>query len=91
MSLLDAYGWDQLCGQEESKKKKVNKKCKYCEKKNDDFIPINNIGNNEIEIEINRKGILRVRHYGYSMSEDIINVNFCPICGRKFTEENNNG
>lgn len=88
MSLLDAYGWEQLCGQEEPKKKKTNKKCKYCEYKNNDFVILNETTDySSIEMALNRQGMLRVRYYDDSsqvwFSQDIINIKFCPICGRK--------
>ena len=64
-----------------------NVKCKYCEHENNDFIILNEtIDYSGIEIALNRQGMLRVRHHvvgGVWFSEDIINVEFCPMCGRK--------
>lgn len=64
-------------------------KCKYCEHENNDFVIINETTDySSIEMALNRQGMLRVRYYDdYSQvwfSEDIINVKFCPMCGRKF-------
>ena len=40
-----------------------------------------------LEIAVNRQGMLRARCYlasGTSPDQDIVNVPFCPLCGRKF-------
>ena len=68
--------------------------CKYCNRKDNDFVPLNKtIDYSGLEMSLNRQGMLRVRYYEqgkYDLwySEDIVNINFCPICGRKLTEEN---
>ena len=65
-------------------------KCKYCEHGNNDFVLLNETTDySGIEIALNRQGMLRVRYYEqgeYDMwfVQDIINVKFCPICGREF-------
>lgn len=63
-------------------------KCKYCKHKNNDFVILNETKDySGIEIALNRQGMLRVRYYeGYNQlwsTEDVINIKFCPICGRK--------
>lgn len=69
--------------------------CKYCSRKDNDLVLINQTAEySGLDIEINRQGILRVRCYNDEMdgfvSQDIVNINYCPMCGRKLTEENNN-
>ena len=41
---------------------------------------------NGVETSLNDQGMLRVRVYtgGHLESQDMINVNFCPFCGRRF-------
>ncbi len=63
--------------------------CKYCEHENNDFIILNDtVEYSDIEMALNRQGVLRVRcfeqgEYDLFYSQDIINVKFCPMCGRK--------
>lgn len=63
--------------------------CKYCEHENNDFVVLNDTKEySGMEIALNRQGILRVRYYELGeydlwFSEDIMNVEFCPICGRR--------
>ena len=63
--------------------------CKYCEHENNDFVVLNETTDySGIEMALNRQGVLRVRYYEQGkcdlwFSQDIINVKFCPICGRK--------
>ena len=64
-------------------------KCKYCEHENNDFVVLNETKEySGVEIALNRQGILRVRFYeGYNQlwsTEDIMSVEFCPMCGREF-------
>lgn len=64
-------------------------KCKYCEHENNDFVVLNDTKEySGMEITLNRQGMLRVRYYDDDsriwFSEDIINVKFCPMCGREF-------
>lgn len=63
--------------------------CKYCEADNNDFVLLNDTRvYSGIEFAINRQGMLRVRFYeDFSQiwfSEDIVNIKYCPMCGRKF-------
>lgn len=62
--------------------------CQYCETKNNDFVIANQtVEYSNIEIAFNRQGMLRVRCYDESniwFSEDIVNIKYCPLCGRKF-------
>lgn len=63
--------------------------CKYCEHENNDFVILNEtVAISDIEIALNRQGMLRVRVYdgdGWNwVSQDIVNVKHCPMCGRKF-------
>ena len=63
--------------------------CQYCENEYNDFVLLNETASySDIEIALNRQGVLRVRTYdgdGWSfVSQDIINVKYCPMCGRKF-------
>ena len=63
--------------------------CKYCENENNDFVLLNDTNMySGIDIEINRQGILRVRVFSDEMdgfvTQDILSVNYCPICGREF-------
>ena len=65
--------------------------CKYCEHKNNDFVIFNEtVYYSNIEIALNRQGMFRVRHYEDDnqiwFSEDIINIKFCPMCGKEFKE-----
>lgn len=62
--------------------------CKYCEHENNDFVILNETTDySGIEMALNRQGMFRVRYYEDDsqiwFSEDAINVNFCPMCGRK--------
>ena len=63
--------------------------CKYCENENNDFVLLNDTNMySGIDIEINRQGFLRVRVLNDEMdsfiTQDILSVNYCPICGREF-------
>ena len=62
--------------------------CKYCETDNNDFVIINDTRTySGIEFSINRQGMLRVRYYedlsNEWISEDIINIKYCPFCGKE--------
>lgn len=62
--------------------------CKYCEHKNNDFVILNETADySGIEMALNRQGMLRVRYYDINdpnfVTQDIININFCPVCGKK--------
>ena len=64
--------------------------CKFCEADNNDFVIMNDTTDySGIEMAINRQGMLRIRYYMCNgthifESEDIANINNCPMCGRKF-------
>lgn len=68
------------------------KKCPYCECETNDFVLANqNVSYSGIEISINRQGLLRVRTYingvdDYFDSQDIIEIKYCPLCGKKFNK-----
>jgi hypothetical protein len=61
--------------------------CKVCDRENNDFVLLNETEDfSFIEISLNKQGMLRVRlidNQGRITSQDIINIEFCPICGRK--------
>lgn len=66
--------------------------CKYCENETNDFIEINDTFRySGIEMSMNRQGMLRVRvdlgpselHKNVFETEDIVNIKFCPFCGKK--------
>lgn len=63
--------------------------CKFCEHENNDFVILNpNYDYSFVEIAMNRQGMLRARTYNESEdllfdSQDIVNINFCPMCGRE--------
>lgn len=66
--------------------------CKYCNANHNDFILLNNTFDySGIEISMNKQGMLRVRCYCDEMdgfvSQDIINIKYCPVCGEKFKGE----
>lgn len=62
--------------------------CKYCEHGNNDFILLNETADySSLEMALNRQGMLRVRYYEDCsqvwFTEDIINIKFCPMCGKE--------
>lgn len=66
--------------------------CKYCENETNDFVEINDTFRySGIEMSMNKQGMLRVRvnlghselHKNIFETEDIVNIKFCPFCGRK--------
>ena len=62
--------------------------CQYCESRgNNDFLLLNQTQDySGIEIALNRQGMLRTRYYGDNdiwYSQEIVNIKFCPMCGRK--------
>ena len=62
--------------------------CKYCDRSDNDFVLLHDTKEySGIEIVLNRQGMLRVRYYeDYNqlwLTEDIIKIKFCPMCGRK--------
>ena len=63
--------------------------CQYCKAGNNDFVLLNDTNMySGIDIEINRQGMLRIRVFNDEMdgfvTQDILNVRYCPICGREF-------
>lgn len=63
------------------------KECGFC-KKSDSFIPLTEATEySGIEIAICGKGMLRARYYAEGTcnfdGQDVVNINFCPICGRR--------
>jgi hypothetical protein len=67
----------------------MHQKCPYCETDDNDFVYLTPYSHySGIEIAINRQGMLRVRHYSHKeknfISQDIVNIEYCPRCGRKF-------
>ena len=68
--------------------------CVFCERNNNDFIPLNQTADySGIEISVNRQGMLRVRYNDANepnfITQDIINIKYCPICGKEFIQTNN--
>lgn len=64
--------------------------CEFCENNCNSFFGINEstCEYSGIDIDINRQGILRVRTFvGEDKlfdSQEIVNIRYCPMCGRKF-------
>ena len=67
--------------------------CPICGAKTNDFVQTNSatIKYSDVEICVNRQGMLRVRTYpdgadaGFGLME-IININYCPFCGKRFND-----
>lgn len=69
-------------------------KCVYCDRKDYDFVPLNEtFGYSGIEISLNKQGMLRVRYYDINdpdfVIQDIVNIKFCPNCGRVMNARTN--
>ena len=74
--------------------KRVKKKCQFCQREDNQFVLMNdNTRFTGIEVSMNRLSVLRVRAYdiatdqqGHNLitSQDTLNMNYCPACGRKF-------
>lgn len=62
--------------------------CKYCLKT--EFRALNTtIDYSGLEIAVSGSGILRVRNYNFKEifeTQDAVNINYCPMCGRKLGE-----
>ena len=64
--------------------------CQYCEQRSyNDFVPMNQtVEYSGIELAVNCQGMLRVRYYDVNgdtlETQDILNIKYCPLCGRKF-------
>ena len=66
--------------------------CEYCCRPNNDFVLLNDTGMySGLDAELNRQGMLRIRYFHGATecfeTQDIMNIKFCPICGRKFMED----
>ena len=67
----------------------IKMKCVYCDRDNNDFVLFNQTTDySRIEISLNKQGMLRVRYYDSKdtnfITQDIVNINFCPICGKSY-------
>ena len=64
----------------------MSDKCEYC---NEDYSVLNPISDKYSGLEISlmtKIKILRVRAYMHKElfeTQDVININYCPVCGRK--------
>ena len=69
-------------------------KCAYCEGKDNRFVGLNQSTEySGIEMAVNRQGMLRVRVLDYCGSfttQDIVNIKYCPECGRELGGGNDN-
>lgn len=71
-------------------KESVN--CAVCGAPDNGFVTLNRetAGYSGIEIAVARGGMLRARSLnedGSMLSQDILNVPFCPLCGRRFDKK----
>lgn len=71
----------------------MHKKCPYCKTDNNDFILLNQTADySGIQMCLNRQGMFRVRYFDIDgdvfVSQDIINIKYCPMCGRNLTTQN---
>ena len=67
-------------------------KCDYCNGKDNRFMRLNKTKDySAIEMSLNPQGMLRVRvgddGTGNFVTQDIINVRYCPMCGRRFRRD----
>ena len=65
--------------------------CQYCDSNCNDFVIMNQtMEYSGIELAINRQGMLRARYYDVNgdvfETQDIIEIKYCPLCGRKFNK-----
>ena len=67
--------------------------CQYCDSNCNDFVVMNQtMEYSGIELAINRQGMLRTRYYDVNgdvfetQDKDIIEIKYCPLCGRKFNK-----
>ena len=70
------------------------KKCVICDSGDNAFVLLNDQWEySGIQIAVNRQGMLRCRSFEEGkdvidfLSQDIINIQYCPICGKKFKAE----
>lgn len=65
--------------------------CRYCHGFNHRFIPLHNTSAySGVEIAVNSQGMLRVRvlnECDVFTTQDIVNIKYCPMCGRKFRRD----
>lgn len=64
--------------------------CKYCGRTDNDFVLLKGTGLcSGLKVEMNRQGMLRIRYFYDTLKkrQDIINIKFCPMCGRKLVED----
>ena len=67
--------------------------CNYCNSKYFKQLNPDTVEYSGIEVCIDDEGTLRVRHYDSDDNEktfttqEIINVNFCPMCGKEFRRD----
>ena len=67
--------------------------CSCC--KHDYFNPVNKtVDYSGVEMALDNKGEFRVRCYNLDTQEmdymDVINVRYCPMCGRRFKNDGKN-
>lgn len=67
-------------------------RCDYCNGKDNRFVRLNKTKDySSIEMLLNPQGMLRVRvgddGTGNFVTQDTINVRFCPMCGRRFRRD----
>ena len=67
----------------------MKKLCPICDMGCEHFVTINEtVDYSGIAIAIHPSGVLRVRSYHENtMYADIININYCPICGKRLREK----
>ena len=63
--------------------------CPYCQSDPNMFITLNDctVLYSGIDIAMNKQGMLRIRRLdssGNLITQEIVDINYCPICGRKF-------
>ena len=66
--------------------------CIYCSCEDNGFIALNDTRiYSGIDLSLNRQGMLRARYYDDEdnlISEDIVNLAYCPNCGKRFDNGN---
>ena len=67
----------------------MKKLCPICDMNYKHFVTINEtVDYSGIEIAVHPFGMLRVRsRHEKTMYADVVNINYCPICGKKLGEE----
>lgn len=72
--------------------------CRFCGRPDNDFAALNKTSiYSEVEIAINRQGILRVRvdadgkdGHKYYTTQEIVNIKYCPMCGKILSSKEKN-